>query len=108
MIVGMNVCKYLQGRFQKHDYQIKRISTGNNERYQAPKTYGSKASETGWMACNFTSFSTVFQSHQDNGRVAGHVGPVQTPGLFRSYPFHLGGFGPVVSAKFCWVLLAHF
>ena len=61
------------------------------------------------MACNFTSFSTVFQSYQDNGRVAGHFGPVQTPGFFfRSYSPHLGGFGPVVSAKFCWVLLAHF
>ena len=23
----------------------------------------------GWMTCNFTPFSTVFQSHQDNGRV---------------------------------------
>ena len=73
------------------------------------ETYGSKASETGWMACNFTSFSTVFQSYQDNGRVAGHFGPVQTPGFFFGHiPFHLGGFGPVVSAKFCWVLLAHF
>ena len=23
----------------------------------------------GWMTCNFTSFLTVFQSYQDNGRV---------------------------------------
>ena len=50
---------------------------------------GMKASETGWMACNFTSFSTVVQSYQDNGRVAGHFGPVQTPGVFFSviFPF---------------------
>ena len=23
----------------------------------------------GWMSCGFTSFSTVFQSYQDDGRV---------------------------------------
>ena len=23
----------------------------------------------GWMICNFTSFSTVFQSYQDDGRM---------------------------------------
>ena len=23
----------------------------------------------GWMICNFTSFSTVFQSNQDDGRM---------------------------------------
>ena len=23
----------------------------------------------GWMTCNFTSFSTVFHSYQDNGRL---------------------------------------
>ena len=23
----------------------------------------------GWMICDFTSFSTVFQSYQDNGRM---------------------------------------
>ena len=60
------------------------------------------------MAYNFTSFSTVFQSYQDNGRVAGHFGPVQTQVFFGHIPFHLSGFRPVVSAKFCWVLLAHF
>ena len=60
------------------------------------------------MACNFTSFSTVFQSYQDNGRVAGHFGPVQTPGFFFFFgyiPFHSGGLGP---GCFCQILLGPF
>ena len=31
-----------------------------------PKTHSAPAA---WMACDFTSFSTVFQSYQDAGRV---------------------------------------
>ena len=49
------------------------------------------------MACNFTSFSIVFQSYQDNGRVAGQFGPVQTPGFlgfFRSYSLSFRWFRP--------------
>ena len=67
---------------------------------------GMKASETGWMACNFTSFSTVFQSYQDNGRVAGLFGPVQTPAFFfRSYSLSFRWFRP---GCFCQILLRPF
>ena len=31
--------------------------------------YLSRPAMVGWMTCDFTSFSTVFLSHQDDGRV---------------------------------------
>ena len=40
-----------------------------------PKKYvmvpqlNSLGKENGWMACDFTSFSTVFQSYQDDGQM---------------------------------------
>ena len=35
-----------------------------------PPTYESGALPIdGWMTCDFTSFSTVFQSYQDDGRI---------------------------------------
>ena len=57
-----------------------------------------------WKACNFTSFSTVFQSYQDNGRVAGCFGPVFSDlgFIFGPVPFHLGGFGPIFRGELFW------
>ena len=31
--------------------------------------FESTSSKDGWMICDFTSFSTVFQSYQDDGRM---------------------------------------
>ena len=61
----------------------------------------------GWMTCNFTSFSTIFQSYQDNGRVAGRFGPVPVQTLFFGgpIPFHLGGFGPILGVGCCGPIL---
>ena len=47
----------------------------------------------------------LFQSYQDNGRVAGHFGPVQTPGFFWSYSLSFRWFGP---GCFCQILLGPF
>ena len=33
------------------------------------EVYESKSYDGGWMTCDFTSFSTVFQSYQDDGRM---------------------------------------
>ena len=30
---------------------------------------GAQSQKDGWMTCDFTSFLTVFQSYQDDGRV---------------------------------------
>ena len=63
------------------------------------------------MTCNFTSFSTVFQSYQDNGREAGCFGSVFLDPVFffGPVPYHLGGFGPILGASyFCPTLLGPF
>ena len=54
------------------------------------------------MICNFTSFTTVFQSYQDNGRVAGRFSPVPIQTLFFFFFFFWGGGGTSYSFSSRW------
>ena len=68
-----DICSLIRA-FTCHQYHIVRnhLMCGSNKNHSILNCAIERHSASGmdgWMACNFTFFSTVFQSNQDNGRM---------------------------------------
>ena len=60
---------------------------------QGPYNQHIQVGMDGWMTCNFTSFSTVFQSYQDDGQIIMAV--------CNGIPFMIEKISPQAGLKLC-------